>query len=141
MRFSKGVIVGQRALFVGFLVGVLFPASLSAQPQLALSTTVAVPAESVSVTISGQPGAYYALLGSSVNSGAALAGIRLRVGPDVAILSLGQLASTGQATVSIVPPFLGSVLDRYYLQVVTSLPRSSRPSSRLRWPSSAMAIW
>ena len=112
--------MGSRALILGLLVGVLVPARALAQPELSLSTTVAVPAESVSVTITGQPSAYYALLGSAVNSGAALAGVRLRVGSDVTILKTGQLDGSGQATMNIVPPFLGSVLDRYYVQVVTS---------------------
>jgi hypothetical protein len=111
--------VDTRALVVG-LVGVLLPLSAAAQPQLELSTTVAAPAEIVHVTIVGNPGSYYALLGSSVNSGAALAGVRLKVGPDVVILSIGQLAGDGRATVNVIPPFLGSVLDRYYVQAVTS---------------------
>jgi hypothetical protein len=95
-------------------------ASAAAQPQISMSSSVVAPDESVAVTITGQPGAYYALLGSSVNSGVSFAGVRLKLGRDVVNLATGTLGGDGQATVSIVPPFLGTVLDRYYIQAVTS---------------------
>jgi hypothetical protein len=102
------------------LIGSFFAATATAQPQISLSTTVANPAQSVAVTITGQPGDHFALLGSTVNSGADYAGVRLRVGRDVAILSTGTLNGSGQAIVSFIPPFVGSVIDRYYVQAVTS---------------------
>ena len=101
-----------RVLVFTLLASSLLAVNATAQPQISLSTSVAAPAESVAVTIAGQPGAHYALLGSSVNDGADYAGVRLRVGRDVAILSTGTLDGAGRATFSIVPPFLGTVLDR-----------------------------
>ncbi len=110
----------RRVLVLTQLASVLLVASAAAQPQISLSSSVVAPDESVAVTITGQPGAYYALLGSSVNSGASFAGVRLKLGRDVVSLATGTLGGDGQATVSIVPPFLGTVLDRYYIQAVTS---------------------
>ena len=102
-------------------------AQAAAQPQIGLSPTVALPNESVTVTVTGNPGAYFAVLGSTVNSGASFAGVRLRLGRDVVILSTGTIASDGQATATIVPPFLGTVLDRYYVQAVTSFSPKFEP--------------
>jgi hypothetical protein len=110
----------RRVLVLTQLASVLFVASAAAQPQISMSSSVVAPDESVAVTITGQPGAYYALLGSSVNSGVSFAGVRLKLGRDVVNLATGTLGGDGQATVSIVPPFLGTVLDRYYIQAVTS---------------------
>ena len=110
----------RRVLALTQLASVLFAASAAAQPQISMSSSVVAPDESVAVTITGQPGAYYALLGSSVNSGVSFAGVRLKLGRDVVNLATGTLGGDGQATVSIVPPFLGTVLDRYYIQAVTS---------------------
>jgi Collagen triple helix repeat (20 copies) len=98
-----------------------------AQPQIALSTTVVAPGEAVVVTVNGGPGQFYALLGSSVNSGFSYKGVELGVGRDVAILQHGVLDSSGQATVEIVPPFNGTVLDRYYLQAVQSTNSNFNP--------------
>lgn len=109
-----------RVLVLTQLASVLLVASAAAQPQISMSSSVVAPDESVAVTITGQPGAYYALLGSSVNSGVSFAGVRLKLGRDVVNLATGTLGGDGQATVSIVPPFLGTVLDRYYIQAVTS---------------------
>lgn len=109
-----------RVLVLTLLSGSLFAATASAQPQIVLSTTVVAPAESVAVTITGDPGTYYALLGSAVDSGTVFAGPRLKLGRDVVILGTGLIAGDGQTTVSIVPPFVGTVLDRYYVQAVTA---------------------
>ncbi len=98
-----------------------------AQPQIALSTTVVAPGEAVVVTVNGGPGQFYAVLGSSVNSGFSYKGVELGVGRDVAILQNGVLDSSGQATAAIVPPFNGTVLDRYYLQAVQSTNSNFNP--------------
>lgn len=110
----------RRVMVLTLLASVLLVASAAAQPQISMPSSVVAPEESVAVTIAGQPGAYYALLGSSVNSGVSFAGVRLKLGRDVVNLASGTLGGDGQATVSIVPPFLGTVLDRYYIQAVTS---------------------
>lgn len=98
----------------------LFSGSASAQPQLSLSNTIVAPGESVTITVTGAPGTLYAVLGSSVNGGFSYGGVALAVGSDVVVLAQGTLSGSGQATVDMVPPFSGTILDRYYLQVVTS---------------------
>jgi hypothetical protein len=107
---------------------VLTAASVSfAQPQIALSTTVVEPGQSTVVTVTGPPESLYAIIGSSVNGGFSYAGIPLHVGNDVAILTVGKLDNSGRASVAIVPPFNGTILDRYYLQAVTSTSRNFIP--------------
>ncbi len=109
-----------RVLTVATAVWVLFAAPASAQTQISLSTTVVRPGEAVTVTVNGDPGEYYAVIGSSVNGGFSYAGVALGVGPDVVILAQGMLGGSGAASIRVVPPFNGTVLDRYYLQAVTS---------------------
>src|SRR5688572_6735803 len=98
----------------------LLAATATAQPQVVVSTTVAAPGEQVAVAITGDPGAYYALLGSPVNNGGNFTAERLRLGREVVMLSTGIIGGDGQVAVSIKPPFVGTVLDRYYIQVVAS---------------------
>jgi hypothetical protein len=107
-------------LVLTLLSSVLVVASAAAQPKISLSTDIVAPARSVNVTITGDAGALYALLGSSTNSGARYSGVPLSVGRDFTILATGTLDTSGQATVGIVPPFVGTVLDRYYIQAATS---------------------
>jgi collagen triple helix repeat protein len=113
------MMVKRSAVFT-FLASCLVAASASAQPQVSLSSTVVTPGESVAITISGTPGAFFALLGSNVDNGESFAGEHLKLGRDVAILATGTLDGTGQATLNIKPPFLGAVLDRFYFQAATS---------------------
>lgn len=89
-------------------------------PTLTAATTLVSPGQTVSAVVSGPPGQFFAVVGSSVNAGFSYAGVELAVGPDVAILATGTLNSAGQAAVVLQPPFRGSVLDRYYLQAATS---------------------
>jgi hypothetical protein len=74
----------------------------------------------VAITVTGTPGAFFALLGSSVDNGESFAGERLKVERDVAVLATGTLDGSGQATLNVKPPFLGTVLDRFYFQAATS---------------------
>lgn len=98
------------------------PVGVLAQPaaQLTLSTTVVTPGQAVTATVTGGPGQNFALLGSTTGAGLAHAGVSLAVGTDFAILALGTIPPSGNATVSVAPPFLLTTLDRYYLQAVTS---------------------
>ena len=109
-----------RTLFAATLVSALSVAAASAQPRSTVSTTIASPGDRVTVTVSGAPRAFFAVLGSSVGSGLSHAGVRLGVGADVVVMAQGVLDANGEASVAIEPPFTGSVLDRYYLQAVTS---------------------
>ena len=92
-----------------------------AQPTLSIapSTYVLSTNGTTTVQIDGGLGQYfYALLGSSTNSGFSYAGTALNVGPDVRILAMGRLDNQGRASVTVNPPF--TQLARQYLQAVTS---------------------
>ena len=72
------------------------------------------------VRVTGDPGAFFAIIGSSVNGGFSYAGVPLGVGNDLVILAQGVFGGSGERSVEVAPPFSGTVLDRYYLQAVTS---------------------
>jgi hypothetical protein len=110
----------KRALVFMCLATVCGVASASAQPQVSISPTVAAPGDSVTVTVTGAPGAFYAVLGSDVNSGDSFTRDGLKLNRDVAVVTTGTLDGAGQAVIKVVPPFVGSVLDRFYFQAVTS---------------------
>jgi len=110
----------KRAGVFTFLASCLVAASAAAQPQVSLSSTVVAPGESVAITVTGTPGAFFALLGSSVDDGQSFAREHLKVGRDVSVLATGTLDGTGEATLNVTPPFLGAVLDRFYFQAATS---------------------
>ncbi|MGE0811742.1 MAG: hypothetical protein AB7O28_15880 [Vicinamibacterales bacterium] len=112
------------------------PAITFAQTQLTLSATVAAPGQGVTATVLGPPGDFFVLIGSSVNAGLTYGGVPLGVGLDVTILAQGVLDPSGQASTTVVPPFTGSVLDRYYLQAITS----SSPSFLPPHPSAPRAV-
>jgi hypothetical protein len=108
-----------------------------AQTSLATSPSAVGPGEAVTADISGPSGHHFAVIGSAVNSGMAYGGVSLAVGTDVVILAQGVLDGSGRARVNVVPPFVGTVLDRYYLQAVTSpsanfLPTSASPGKVVR---------
>lgn len=107
--------------FVSVIVALVCAvSSASAQPTLTVSADVVSPGQAVVATIAGVPGQSYALLGSGVKAGLIHAGVPLAVGIDFAILAVGVLDGNGFAAASVTPPFLFSVLDRYYLQAATS---------------------
>ena len=103
-----------------FLTSCLVAVSAAAQPQVALSSTVVAPGESVAVTITGAPGVNYALLGSTVDTGQSFAQNGLKTIKEAIVLATGTLDGTGAATLNVKPPFLGTVLDRFYFQAATS---------------------
>lgn len=109
-----------RHVIISLLCCAVLSVSVSAQtPQITASTTVVDPGAAVTVTITGAPGRAFALLGSTIGAGLSHAGVALAVGPDV-VITIGTLEANGVAIVTITPPFIGTVLDRYYLQAVTS---------------------
>jgi hypothetical protein len=114
MKYSKCPV-----LFT-FLASCLVAASAVAQPQIAVSSTVAAPGDSVSITVTGVPGANYVLIGSTVDAGAGLVGNGLKLNKEATVLATGVLDGTGAATLAVKPPFLGTVLDRFYFQAATS---------------------
>ena len=119
------------SLGLGLSALVLMTATATAQPTISVSTDVVTPGQSVNVTVTGIPGESFALGGSSVGAGLTYAGTAFSVGADFTILAVGTLTGAGTAVVPVVPPFLGSTLDRYYVQGATSFRRRShRFSSR-----------
>jgi hypothetical protein len=109
-------------LITGLLAGTAF-----AQPQISVAPNSVVPGQSVTVTVTGTPGRFFAVIGSSVNGGVSYAGVALGVGADFTIITTGTLNSTGQAVVSFTPPFNNSTLDRYYVQAGTSTAANFNP--------------
>jgi hypothetical protein len=105
---------------LALLLRTLCATAAAAAPTLTLPQTAVVPGSPVAVTVSGTPGEFFAVLGSSVNAGFSFAGVPLSVGADLVILATGTLDASGTHTVTVVPPFNGTTLDRYYLQAVTS---------------------
>jgi hypothetical protein len=85
-----------------------------------VSQSVVAPGQPTTVLVTGIPGYYYAVIGSTTGAGFSYAGVALAVGPDVQILAMGNLDGMGQAVVTIVPPFYGTSLDRIYIQAATS---------------------
>ena len=104
-------------------------APVAAQPTLTAPVTTVAPGAPVTVTLTGTPGQQYALLGSSVGAGMAHGGVNLGVGADFVILSMGAIGGTGSVSVNVTPPFVGTTLDRYYLQAVTSVSPAFVPLS------------
>ncbi len=117
-----------RALSALALLAVAVPA-WAQMPTAVVSSRVVRPGQTVTVAVSGVPGARYAILGSSTGSGMSFAGVMLSVGRDMRVLGMGTLDPTGVVAHPILPPFAGSSLDRYYVQVVTSMAPNFAPLS------------
>ncbi len=124
MKIRKSSVrLGARARKVTALICWLWlvsAVSASAQTTLAVPADPATPGAGVPVTITGQPGQFYVLVGSPTKSGMSYNGIPLEFGPDYQILAIGVLDNTGTIVLNVVPPFMTTSLDRYYLQAATS---------------------
>jgi len=94
---------------------------------MSVARSAVSPGDAVNVTVAGIPGQNYAVVGSAVNSGLVYAGTALSVGADAQIFRIGVFDGSGQAVVSVTPPFRGTTLDRYYLQAATSASASFSP--------------
>lgn len=126
----QGPTAGMSRFLCASAVAVAALVALSAPPAAAQDSAAAVllsvspqvvpPGASSTVTITGPPGQFFALLGSSLGAGLTHAGKNLAVGPDFSILALGILDGSGQAVAAVIPPFLFTTLDRFYLQAATS---------------------
>ena len=114
-----------------------FAVAAQAQTGLTVVPDMVAPGGTVTVTVTGPAGQFFAVVGSSVNAGMSYGGLSLGVGADFVILARGALDGSGHASVGIAPPFTGTVLDRYYLQAATSpssifLPLSLSPGRVVR---------
>ena len=97
-----------------------------AQPTLSSSSTTASPGTAVILTVTGQAGQNFAIIGSTVGGGFSYGGTALAVGPDVIIIAQGTLTGAS-AAVAFTPPFQGTSIDRYYVQAATSAAPSFVP--------------
>jgi len=102
------------------LLATLLAAPAAAQPLLSASKTIAEPGEDIVLTLTGRAGDAAAIVGSTVGAGFSYGGQAFRIGPDVTIIFMGTIPNGGQLSVPFTAPFVGTVLDRYYLQGVTS---------------------
>ena len=111
----------RHALSFVALAAVLVSSNVHAQsPILTLSNTIAAPGTAITATVTGTPGDYFAVVGSSTDGGFSFAGQQFAVGLDATLVSFGSLDGTGTARVSVIAPFRGTTLDRYYVQVAVS---------------------
>src|SRR5918993_1251235 len=113
------------------------PAAQSQTIQISTPATVVNAGASVPVTVTGPPGMPFAVAGSTTGAGFSYGGVPLALGADATVLASGVFDGTGQAVVTVTPPFRGTTLDRYYLIAVWStntsfLPPTSSPSVVLR---------
>jgi hypothetical protein len=115
-----------RVIVSASLASFLLVTAASAQPQISLPTTVVSPGESVTVAVTGTPGEFYAVLGSSVNGGFSYAGVALGVGTDVVILAQSVLGGSGQF---VDVALFNGTLDRYHRRP-PSIARTSCRRSR-----------
>jgi hypothetical protein len=125
----------RRWRFAALCWAVAAPA-LAQPPQISVGADIVTPGAAVNVTIVGTPGANAALVGSSTGAGLSYGGVALALGIDVQVLFIGTLDGTGQRVVGVTPPFVGTTLDRYYLQALTS----SSPSFVPPQPSRGLVL-
>lgn len=108
---NKSVVLGAAAALMFVLGGTAYAQAIS----VSVPNDVVPAGASVPVTVTGPPGRYFALAGSSVAAGFSYGGVPLPLGPDVVVVQTGILDASGQVTISVTPPFLTSPLDRVYL--------------------------
>lgn len=99
-------------------------------------SNVIMPGASVTATVTGPPGQFFAVAGSATNAGYSFGGVPLPLGPDVVVLHIGVIDGTGHATVAVTPPFIGTSLDRYYLMAACSPSASFLPPT----PSTSIVV-
>lgn len=107
-----------RAVFAA-LCTLAIVAPAAAQPVLSVSTSEVRSGAAVTATVTGTPGLYWALVGSTRDNGLSHGGVALSVGADVEILGTGFFDPSGTAAVAVTPP-LGAGVAAYYLQAVSA---------------------
>ena len=128
---NVAVVPGSRRSVALFALAASLSATLAAAqaPTLSVSQSNVVPGASVTLTVAGPAGERYTIIASVVGAGGTYAGQALAVGADYVVVAHGVLDGSGLAVVPFTPPFLGSVLDRAYIQAATSASPTSCP-----WP-------
>ena len=123
------------------LVVALLASPAGAQaPQLTVSKSLVGPNESVTATVTGQPGQSFAVVGSDTACCFTFAGQQFNVGPSAGglpdLIAIGTIGPTGQATVVVGPRpgpgqpghgFKETQSDRYHVQAALSFSASFNP--------------
>jgi hypothetical protein len=113
-------------LMLGWL---LTAATGVAQPTvLSVNNQWVAPGETIRVTVTAAPHAVFAIVASTVGTGAAFAGVALEVGEGYVVIASGVLDAAGRATISYTPPFTAAGPERIYLQAGNSW---SAPSAQI----------
>lgn len=121
MQFAPLLASRQRAAVFALVTSVWATVAAAQTPTLTASRDNVVPGTSVTLTVPGPPGEHFGIIDSIVGHGGTYAGVELAVGADYVAVAQGVLDGMGLAVVPFSPPFLGSVIDRVYLQVATSM--------------------
>ncbi len=79
--------------------------------QMTVSQTVVPAGSPVEVTLTGPPGQFFAVGGSTTGSGLTYGGVQLQLGVDAVVLAQGVIDGTGRVVVAVTPPFRGSVIE------------------------------
>ena len=95
------------------IVAALATPAAAQTPTVTVTPTIAAPGALVVTTISGPPGAWFVLLGSTTGAGYRFADLDLHVGADAVVVETGLLNEFGRAVVTRPAPFIGTVIDRY----------------------------
>jgi hypothetical protein len=111
------------------LIVVLAASSAVAQPQLTVAPTEVPSGGAVTATITAPGGNFYALVGSTRDSGLVYGGVALGIGTDVAIIASGVIGPGGSVAVPFTPP-LGAGQDVYFLLAVISPAPNFLPPSQ-----------
>lgn len=120
MRKSKfGKWLTLPLLVAGMLTGTARLASAQTI-QLSVPEDIVTPGVAIPVTVIGPARHFFAIAGSSTGAGYRYGGVNLPVGPDVVVFHVGLLDDAGRAVVNVIPPFVGTSLDRYYLMAAWS---------------------
>lgn len=101
-----------------FCALVSFAHPVDAQPVLLeISEALAVPGESVRVTVLGPPGHSWAIATSATDTGLAVAGVAMELGLDAVVVASGTIDGSGRAQIEFTP-FVGDFasVPKLYVQ-------------------------
>src|SRR5699024_1962244 len=109
-----------RAVVLSLILSLGSVYSAAAQTTLSATPAVVPAGAAATITVTGPPGHFIGIGGSSVGAGLSFGGVALALGNDAQVITTFQLDGSGQATIAFTPPFNGTFLDRFYLQAVSS---------------------
>lgn len=125
-----------RAIALSVVLSLIVVLPAAAQTTLTASPAIVAAGAPATFTVSGPPGHFVAVGASSVGAGLSFGGVNLSLGSDVDVIVTLQLDGTGHGSFAFAPPFYGTVLDRFYVQAVSSPSPSFIPAT----PSNSVVI-